>query len=31
MDHSILYALVYEKELSEMGENSGNPDLAQRL
>ena len=26
-DHSILYALVCEKELSHMGKNNGNPDL----
>ena len=26
-DHSIFYALVYEKELSHMGKNNGNPDL----
>ena len=26
-DHSIVYALVCEKELSHMGKNSGNPDL----
>ena len=26
-DHSILYALVCEKELSHMGKNSGNTDL----
>ena len=26
-DHSILYALVCEKEISHMGENNGNPDL----
>ena len=25
-DHSILYALVCEKEISYMGKNSGNPD-----
>ena len=26
-DHSILYALVCEKELSQMGKNSGNTDI----
>ena len=26
-DHSISYALVYEKELSQMGKNNGTPDL----
>ena len=26
-DHSILYALVCEKELSHTGKNNGNPDL----
>ena len=26
-DHSILYALVCEKELSHMGKNNGNPNL----
>ena len=26
-DHSILYALVYEQELSHMDNNNGNPDL----
>ena len=26
-DHSILYALVCEKEISHMGKNNGNPDL----
>ena len=26
-DHSILYALVFEKEISNMGRNIGNPDL----
>ena len=26
-DHSILYALVFEKELSHMGKSNGNPDL----
>ena len=26
-DHSFLYALVCEKELSHMGKNNGNPDL----
>ena len=26
-DHSISYALVCEKELSQMGKNNGNPDL----
>ena len=27
MDHSILYALVCEKEISHMGKNKGNPNL----
>ena len=27
LDHSILYVLVCEKELSHMGKNNGNPDL----
>ena len=27
LDHSILYALVCEKELSHMGKNNGNPNL----
>ena len=26
-DHSIFYALVYEKDLSHMGKDNGNPDL----
>ena len=26
-DHSILYALVFEKELSHMGKTKGHPDL----
>ena len=26
-DHSISYALVCEKELSQMGKNNGNPDV----
>ena len=29
-DHSILYALVCEKELSHMGKNNGNPDQEKR-
>ena len=27
MDHSVLYGLVCEKEISHMGKNNGNPDL----